>query len=310
VVTSRYSDDLLRGFGERAYNWQTSASIEHELRPGFGVNLGYYRTSWHNFYATDNLEVTPQDHDQFCVSLPSDSRLPNGGGNAVCGFYDVTPNKYGLVNSLVTMADNFGERLQVYNGIDMTINARLAGGAFVGGGLSTGSQADDVCFLIDTPQAVTPITDNRSTQDFCKITSPFWRPQIKLNGSYPLKWDTQISAVWQTLPGIPISASYVATRAEVAPSLGRNLSGGLATVTLDNVIAPQTMFEDGINQFDLRLTKGLRFGATRIQGMLDIYNVFNASPILAINTRYGPSWRTPTQILSARMFKLGAKLEF
>jgi hypothetical protein len=244
------------------------------------------------------------------VSLPSDSRLPGGGGNPVCGFTDVKANKFGLVNSLVTMADTFGDRIQVYNGADLTINARLPRGAFVGGGLSTGSQNDDVCFVIDTPQAVTPITDNRSTQDFCKVKSPFWRPQIKLNGSYPLKWDTQISAVWQTLPGIPISASYVATRAEIFNSLGRNLSGNLATVTLDNVIAPQTMFEDGINQLDVRLTKSVRFGAIRTQGMLDVYNVFNASPILAINTRYGSSWRTPTQILSGRMFKLGAKLEF
>jgi hypothetical protein len=310
VVTSRYSDDLLHGFGERAYNWQTSASIQHELRSGVAVNVGYFRTSWHNFYATDNLLTTPADFDPFCINLPADARLPGGGGSPVCGFTDVTPTKFGQVNNLITKADNFGERLQVYNGVDVTVNARLPRGAFIGGGLSTGSQADDVCFVVDAPQAVTPVADNRSTQDFCSITSPFWRPQIKLNFSYPLKWDTQISGVWQTLPGIPISASYVATRAEVAQSLGRNPSGNVASVTLDNVIAPQTLFEDGINQFDIRATKNVRIGRARIQGMLDVYNVFNASPILAINTRYGASWLTPTQILSGRMFKLGAKFEF
>src|SRR5262249_45550159 len=72
VGTSRYEDDLLHGFGERAYNWQTNASIEREIRPGVAVIFGYYRTSWSNYYATDNLKVAPTDFDPFCVTLPSD----------------------------------------------------------------------------------------------------------------------------------------------------------------------------------------------------------------------------------------------
>lgn len=309
VVTSRYDNDLLHGFGERAYNWQTNASIEREVRPGVAVIFGYYRTSWSNYYATDNLLVTSSDYDQFCVTLPSDSRLPGGGGNRVCGFYDVTPAKFGLVNNLVTKADKFGERKSVFNGIDMTMNARLPRGAFVGGGLSTGSQLDSTCFIVDAPLGPATPAGQVASSNYCSVKVPFWRPQIKVNGSLPLKWDVQVSGVWQTLPGIPISASYVATNAEVRPSLGRPLAGNLATVTLENVLAPQTMFEGGINQLDLRVMKSMRIGHVRLQGMVDLYNVFNASPILAINTRYGSSWLTPTQILGARMFKFGAKIE-
>ena len=44
--------------------------------------------------------------------------------------------------------------------------------------------------------------------------------------------------------------------------------------------------------------------------MLDIYNALNASPILSINTRYGPSWLTPTEILAGRLFKFGTQLDF
>jgi hypothetical protein len=296
VVTSRYSDDLLTGTGARAYNWQANASIQHELRPGLAVDFGYFRTTWHNFYISDNTLAGPGDYDPFCVTMPADARLPGGGGNQVCGFYDIKPDVFGRVDSLVVMD---GTREDVYNGIDATVRLRLPGGAFLAGGMSTGSQRQKECTIVDSP-------DTR----YCETTSPFFRPQFKFSGSYPLKWDMQVSGVWQSLPGIPINATYVATSAEVLPSLGRPLSGRAATVVLNDIIEPFTQWEGGIHQLDVRLTKGLRVGRYRLEGMIDLYNVFNASPVLATNLRYGPEWLQPTQILAARMLKIGGRLEF
>jgi len=127
---------------------------------------------------------------------------------------------------------------------------------------------------------------------------------------YPLPWDMQASAVFQSNPGVPISATYVATNAQVQPSLGRPLSGSASTVTITNIFQPQTMFEGRINQLDARLTKNVRVRQYRIQAQFDLYNVFNASPILGINTRYGSAWLTPTEILGARLFKIGAQVSF
>jgi hypothetical protein len=296
VVTSRYSDDLLTGMGARGYNWQTNASIQHEIMPGLAVDVGYHRTSWHNYYVTDNLLVGPGDYDPFCVTMPSDERLPGGGGNQVCGFYDITEEKFGKVNDLVVMDDS---RTDVYNGIDATVRIRLPRGAFLGGGMSTGSQRLSNCTTPDSPY-----------RRHCDTTSPFFRPQYKFSGSHPLPWDMQVSGVWQSLPGIPVNASYVATRDEVLPSLGRPLAGDQSTVVLNDMLEPFTVWEKGIHQFDVRVTKSLTIGAYRLQGMLDVYNVFNSSPVLAINTRFGRQWTRPTQILAARMLKIGGKLEF
>jgi Carboxypeptidase regulatory-like domain len=309
TIATRYSSDVLNGLGVRDYNWQTGVSLQQELRPGVAATVAYFRTTWKNFRVTDNLAVTPADYDPYCVTLPADSRLPNGGGNQLCGLYNVTPTKFSSVNNLVVSADAFGGQSEIYNGLDLTINARLTRGASVSGGVSTGKTETINCSVVDSPSAVGSGTGPNQPKDFCDVNPPF-QPRIKLNGVYPMPWDMQISAVFQSNPGVPITASYVATNAQVQPTLGRPLSGNASTVTITNIFMPQTLFEGRINQLDARLTKNIKIGRSKLQGQFEIYNVLNASPILGINTRYGPAWLTPTEILGARLFKVGAQLAF
>ncbi len=97
------------GFDVRPVNWQFSTSLQHELLPGIGVSVGYFRTSWQNFTATDNLTVAPQDYDPYCITLPTDAQLPGGGGTSLCGLYDLNPSKFGQpANNVVTPASQFG----------------------------------------------------------------------------------------------------------------------------------------------------------------------------------------------------------
>lgn len=304
-VATRYSSDVLLGYGVRDYNWQGGASIQQELIPGMAATVAYFHTSWHNFRATDNVLVTPADYDPYCVTLPVDTRLPGGGGNPLCGLYNLNPAKFGQSSNLVVRASNFGQQTEVYNGVDVTISARLPRRASLSGGLNMGRTATSNCAVIDSPSGGTA----NQPIDFCAVTPPM-QPRLKLNGVYPLPFDMQISAVFQSNPGVPISATYVATNAQVAPSLGRNLSGGAATVTIANIFPVQQMFESRINQLDTRLSKNFNLGRMRLQAQLDVYNVLNASPILGINSRYGPAWLTPTEILGARLLKIGGQVTF
>jgi len=284
-------------------------SVQHELFAGVATTLSYFHTAWYNFRVTDNLLITPADHDPYCLTLPVDSRLPDGGGNQLCGLYNITPTKFSSSSNLVVPDSNFGRQTEKYNGVDLTVSARLRRGATLGGGLSSGRTATANCSVIDSPSGVGSGTNPNQPLAFCAVTPPF-QPRVKLNGVYPLPWDMQISGLFQSNPGIPITASYVATNAQVQPSLGRALSGGASTVTITNIFQPQTMFEHRINQLDMRLTKNVKVGRARVQGQLDVYNVLNASAILGINTRYGPAWLTPTEILGARLVKVGAQLTF
>src|SRR5262249_19835846 len=134
-VTTHYADDVLRGFGVREANWQTSASVQHELMSGVALNVGYFRTSYINFLVTDNLAVTPADYDRYCITAPVDARLPGGGGNQLCGLYDINPRKFGEFDALVTRASRFGHQSEIFNGVEATIHARLGKGRLLQGGV-------------------------------------------------------------------------------------------------------------------------------------------------------------------------------
>jgi hypothetical protein len=305
VITTRRADDVLLGWGTRRYNQQAAVQVQHELRSGIAVNVGYFRTWFSNFVTTDNVAVAPADFSPYCLTGPVDSRLPGGGGDQICGLYDILPAKFGLVDNLVTQVSNFGKQTQVFNGVDATVNLRADNGALLTGGISTGATKTDDCdAIVDSPQ-----------KRFCR-NSPSWSSgtQVKFSAVYPLPGDFRFSAVFQNIPGIPITASYVASNGEIAPSLGRNLGqcrgaavcNGTLTVEL---IEPNTMFEDRLTQVDLRVTRSFRLRRLRLQGNLDVFNAFNEAAVLSLNSRYGPSWLQPTAILGGRIVKLGFQLD-
>ena len=77
-----------------------------------------------------------------------------------------------------------------------------------------------------------------------------------------------------------------------------------------SVVEPNTIFESRLNQLDLRFTKIFKCGRARVQGSVDVYNVFNARDVLSLNSTYGAAWLRPSTILGGRLFKLGGQIDF
>ena len=67
---------------------------------------------------------------------------------------------------------------------------------------------------------------------------------------------------------------------------------------------------DRLHQMDVRFSKTVRLRGSRIQGMVDVYNLFNANPVLAQNNAFGAAWQRPLQMLQGRIVKFGAQLNF
>ncbi|MGE0360032.1 MAG: carboxypeptidase regulatory-like domain-containing protein [Vicinamibacterales bacterium] len=305
-IRTRYDPEVLTGWGSRDYNWQASATVEHELRPGTSVSAGYFRTWYGNFTVTDNLAVTPDDYQPYCFTAPADDRL-EASGSQICGLYDIVTTKFGQVNNLVTFASNYGKQSEIYNGFDLNLNTRLPKGAFVTAGMSIGNSisagssstaSSKRCFVVDSPQELYQ----------CDRPVPY-RTQVKMSATYPLPWNFQASVVFQTLPGTPIDAIYAVPTASIAPSLGRPLAGGARTASV-NLTQPYTQFEGRISQLDVRLLKSMRVRQLRVKGMVDLYNALNASPVLQLVNAFGPTWQRPSQILNARTVKFGVQMDF
>jgi hypothetical protein len=304
------------GLGSRGYNWEASTSIQHELMPRVSANLAYFRRSYGNFLLTDNLAVAPTDYDEFCVTAPRDARLPGSGGQRICGLFDLKRERVGQVDNLRTYARNYGDQFEYHNSVDVTLDARLPQGVLLQGGLSTTKSVSDNCDVVTK-------VDNPSTL-YCHAETPFLS-QWKFHGTYTLPWALQIAATYKNTPGtgIPdgigsattgvrgLRAIYVATNAEIAPSLGRPLSS--STFVTVPLIAPGEEYLDRVQQLDVRVGRTFATGRVRTKAMIDLYNVFNASTVVLVTDTYGTTgaaWLRPEQILLGRYAKLGVQLSF
>jgi hypothetical protein len=245
------------------------------------------------------------------VTAPTDPRLGAVSGTQLCGLYEINQAQFGVTNNLVTAGEHFGTRTEVYNGIDVTMSARFGAGGLLQGGFNTGRTDYDNCVEVDYPGQVLATTTVQP-RDFCRYSLPFeGQTQYKFSGVYPLPWwGILASGTFQNLAGIPIAANRPYANAEIAPSLGRNLSAGATGTATVALLEPNTMFEKRLTQVDLRVTKVVRLRDVRLQGMFDVYNAFNANTVLALNNTYGSTWLRPTAILAGRLFKFGVQLDF
>jgi hypothetical protein len=324
VPTVFYDPKWADGYEVRPADWEFTAGVQHELMPRVSVNATFVRRSYVNFAVTDNLAVAASDYTQYCIPTPNNPALPTAG-QQLCGLYDENPNKLGQLHNYTTSASNFGNESEVWEGVDLSINARLPGKVTVQGGYNTGRTTADACGIVaNSPQITATLINQTDTTgtittgpsystQFCRVQTPFLS-NIKLLGFYTLPWDVQVAAALQSLPGAAIKANYVATNAVIAPSLGRNLSAGANGTATINVIEPGIDFGPRYTQLDVRFAKTFVLPrGVKVKGLVDLYNVLNSNTTIVWNSTYGTTgagWLVPQQVLAARIVKFGFQFDF
>jgi hypothetical protein len=306
VLTTRTDPDYaLGGWGARGYNWSYAASVSRQLMPNVGLDGGYFFRTFGNQITTDNLLVASTDYDPYCVTAPVDARLPGGGGQQICGLYNLNPSKVGLVDNVQTFAKNYGKYVEHYKGMDLSVNVRV-GGVRLRGGVAVLKSLTDMCDVVSK-------VDNPSTR-FCRSESPYQR-SWKFYGSYMLPWKLMVAGTFQATPGAGVAASWVAVNSEIKPSLGRNLSAGATSATVE-LIEPNTIFRGGVQKVDMRLSRSFKLGRVRSNVSFDVYNVTNNNVSPSFNGTYGTTagggatWLDATSVLSPRLVKIVWQTEF
>lgn len=303
ISAAAYDPAIVSGWGIRGYNWEFSAGVQHEIVPRVSLDVGYFRRWFGNHKVTDNRTLSAADFDAFSITSPSDPRLPAGGRAVIGNLYNLKPASFGQrADNFVTLAGNYGDQIERWHGVDLSINARPRFGLIFQGGLSTGKTTTDTCEI----RAALPEID--PTNPHCHVETAYLT-QIKGLASYTIpRIDVQVSATLQNLPGPVILADFTATNAVVLPSLGRPLAGGAANVTVP-IVEPGTLYGDRLNQVDLRISKLLAFAGTRSRVSLDLYNAMNSDAVLEVNNNFA-AWQRPTEIMPARFAKFSVQFDF
>ncbi|HWV93688.1 MAG TPA: hypothetical protein VNZ24_05200, partial [Vicinamibacterales bacterium] len=313
----------LEGWSARESDWQFGVSVQQEVLPRVGLEVGYNRRWFQNFLVTDNLLVGPQDYQPWTLIAPQDGRLPDGGGYPVTS-YDPTPAAFARgARNFQTFETNFGPaRTWYWHGVDVTANARLGRGVMIQGGTSTGRGIQDRCETvvnIDSP-------DPRG----CAVNEP-WITAVRGLASYTVpKVDVLVSATFRslrtTIPflasnnsatnGASLAANYNVPNTVVQSLLGRLPSGTNANgTTTVNLVEPAQVYGERVTQIDMRFAKVFRFGGRRADIGVDLYNLFNTNDPAGYEQAYdyatqGASWLRPTSIVPPRFARVNVTFNF
>jgi hypothetical protein len=325
---------VTNGYGVRGYSWEFSAGVQHELLPRVSVTFNYYRRpTGLNHVSTDNINIGPEHYQgPYCVTTPTDPRLPDGGGWDLCDIYQLRPEAFSITTQNVQTftkdhidrANSSAKRVTYNHGYDLTVNARLAIGTIVQGGINADRSVTDTCYLsaLASPQngQINPITGD----PFCYTVTPF-RPDVKLIASQPLPWwGLHLSGTYQRTPGPSRSATWTISQATaqangwtITTAPGSTQAQINAATTSFSLFQTGQKFEEPLNQLDLRLAKRFNMGGgQRLLINVDLYNAFNSAWVYSQNgtlgTNYAISntWLRPATVLQARMFKLGGQFDF
>ena len=320
LTTAAIDPAILNGWSVRSNDWQIGASVQQQVLPRVSVEVGYFRRWLNNFTITDNLAVGPNDFTQYSITAPTDPALPGGGGYAIGGLYNVVATGFGQTSNRITLAENYGDQYQKYNGILLNVSARLGRGVQFQGGINSGKTVQDNCEIraqipeLTTGAGVSPAVNVGNP--YCHSDPGFITKATAL-GSYTIpKIDVALSGTLRSDQGGILGATWNAPAALVAAALGRPVSGNPATVAIA-LVKPGDVWGDRVNALDLRFAKILRFGRTRYNVGIDIINVTNSDAVLTYNQNYvlnpatpAQRWLAPSSVLTPRFVKLGAQIDF
>jgi hypothetical protein len=272
--------------------------------------------------------------------------LPGGGGYALT-FRDIKPEKFNQINNLITFADSVGGAYNNFNGVDITVNARLRN-VTIQGGTSTGNVVEDSCGVVTNHPEYYIFAPWGGTggfldtflgglgqwpQEFCHRESG-WKTNVKALATYTVpRIDVLLSGTFRSLPypgnefpsvqSQSLGGQVVALFLGIpglefldSTNLGRPLASGNAIEFL-NIVEPGKLYGDRLTAVDIRVGKILRYGNTRTTVNFDVYNLLNANTTEVFQRFYSPpsitprsTYLDPLQIMSARFFKISAQFDF
>ncbi|HKE88533.1 MAG TPA: TonB-dependent receptor [Vicinamibacterales bacterium] len=311
---------LLTGWGVRTFDYQTEVTLQQEVLPRVSAEVSYIHRTFHGFMVTDSLGRNYQtDWINYSINAPTDPRLPGGGNYPITVFL---PNTTAATQNYLTRESTFGtdgeERNAFYDGVNFNVNARMRNGLFVSVGTQTGRRIDDRCDVVINFNNGTTGPNPRD----CRQVNP-WQTVVRGLGSYTLpKVDVVVSATVRSEAPLQMQANWQVPNTTIRTILNGTLPPGLnanGNSTIDLTDSDHLIFAGNRRtQVDMRFAKVLRFGRTRTDVGVDLWNLFNTNYATAYQGTYtnvagqplGGTWGNPTAIYAPRFVRLNFTVNF
>jgi hypothetical protein len=322
--------ELLTGWGVRTHDYQTEVTLQQELLPRVSAQLSYNHRTFHGFFVTQDINRdVATDYAHYTITAPSDPRLPDGGGYPVTVYVaTVTGAAQNFLTPESTYADNGEEHKAYFDGVNFDVNARLRGGLFGSIGTQTGRRVDDRCNV----QGFLTGSGGPNPRG-CYDADP-WQTTIRGLASYTVpKIDVLISATVRSQPPLAQSVNWQIPNT-VLQSMGGVLAPG-ALPTGNTTIAVVGTAGAGVTQgrrdsndqvrlfadnrrtqIDMRFAKVVRFGRTRTDIGVDLWNLLNTNYATDYEDTYsftqanGGTWLNPTAVYPPRFVRLNFTVNF
>ncbi len=326
---ARFDEEL-----KRPYQLAFNAGVSHEVVPGFAITAEYFRSSFKNMIARNNVALSLSDYTPVTIYNPTD------GG---------TVTAYNLSAAQARASDlldaNDPDLKRTYDGMEINFNAKLPGGARLFGGTSTERTVSNSC---------SAAAHNPNLLAFCDQSQydlPF-STSFKLAGTYPLPvYGITFSGSMQALAGSQLGSDALpygvftagtgwdpsgnaagpngrGTYLLVTPStnwtaatckdtskctIGQRIIPGMTQAGLTvPLVAAQTEFAPRLLQVDFSLAKSFTIGGVRINPKLDLFNALNSDDYTGVtSTQFGAAtYLRPSTILQGRIIRFGADLKW
>ena len=125
-----------------------ASSVQQEVVPRVSVNVGYFRNWWGNWYAVDNRSTSARG--LHAVQHHGAGRSAAAGRRRLDDQRPVQPRaraRSGRSTSSRSRRRTSREQTENWQGVDVSVSARLRNGLTVQGGTSTGRRLADACAL-------------------------------------------------------------------------------------------------------------------------------------------------------------------
>jgi hypothetical protein len=289
------------------------------------VDAGYSHRWFHGVQVTDNINRSPSDYVSYTLTAPTDSRLAGGGGYPIKVYVPTNAAANVAAQSVVTFQKDFGaEQDNHYDGVDITLNARLKQGLTLQMGSTTGRSIVDACAtggFTQSSTATLPTAAQVDSPDLrsCRAADPF-QTTVRGLAAYTIpKIGVLVSVTARSQPVQARTATWNVPNSVITNLLGFLPSGSTAAGTTAFALqdADHRIWDDSRRtQVDMRLAKVLRFGRTRSDIGIDLTNLLNSNYATAWDNTYqygvanGGTWNNASTVYTPRFARLNFTVSF